>query len=107
MLGSEPAHRHIAVVGRRAVETDRPEDRAVGLFIEHRASGHVETQPAARGRHLRRPQPGCLHLGPHALQRALGDVAMRVEIGAVGLQRNDLGVNEGADLFAIFLDLRA
>ena len=51
-------HRHVAVVGRCAVEDNRAEDRVVHFLVARGHADDVESLAAALFRHLRRPQSG-------------------------------------------------
>ena len=98
-------HEHIAVIGRRAVEADRSEDRAVHLFVGGGHADLIETEAAPFLGHLRCPKPRRLHLVLGGFEDAWFDVFMRIVVGAIRLQRNDVLIDESAHLCAIFLDL--
>ena len=74
-------HRHVAVVGRGAVEA-RPGRRASSSSPRSTppCRRRRQAQPAALARHLRRPQAGRLRLGAHASRAASSaDVLVLVE----------------------------
>ncbi len=77
---------HVAVVGRHAVERERPEQRARRLFV-HRRPGDDRQRHAAEllGR-LRRPQASGLRLRPHRFEPLAGNVLVLGEILRVALR---------------------
>ena len=56
---------HVAVVGRRAIERERPEDRAVRLLVHRRPADDRQRHAAVLLRRLRRPQARGPGLGLH------------------------------------------
>ena len=100
-------HRHVAVVGRRAVEHDRPEDRVVHLLVARGHADDVEPLPAALLRHLRRPQAGGFRLRAQLLEQVEADVLVLVERLGVALERQQVLQHEVAVALAVVFDFRA
>ena len=98
---------HVAVVGRRAVERDRPEDRVVHLLVARRHADDRQALAAALLRHLRRPQARRLRLRAHLLQHVETDVLVVVARVRVLLERQQVFGDEGAVAPAVVVDVRA
>ncbi len=96
---------HIAVVGRRAIERERAEDRAVGLLVHRRPADDRQRHAAVGLRRLRRPQARGLGLGLHGAQQVEADVLVVVVVGAVGFERQHVLLDEAARAQADVLDL--
>ena len=96
---------HVAVVGRHAVEGERPEDRARGLLV-HRRPGDDRQRHAAEllGR-LRRPQAFGLRLGAHRLEAFVRDVLVLGEIHGIRFERQHMALDEGAGAQAQVFDV--
>ena len=71
---------HIAVVGRGAVERERPEDRTIRFLVHRGPADDRQRHPAIGLRRLRRPQPLRPGLGLHATQHVEADVLVLVVI---------------------------
>ena len=98
-------HVHVAVVGRHAVERERPEQRARRLLVHHRPGDDRQVHAAVFLGRLRRPQAGLLRLLAHRLEPLLGDVLVLGEILRVGFERQHVLLDEGAHAHAQVLDL--
>src|SRR3546814_9312423 len=95
----------VAVVGGGAVEHHAPEDRSPHLRVAGCQAGNVEPLPAARLRHLQRPEARLPRLGAQSLQPVRGDVLMLVVGRGVGFQRDDLCLDEVTQPLSQALDL--
>ena len=95
---------HIAVVGRRAIEGKRTEDRAIGLLV-HRGPGH-DRQPhaAVLFRRLRRPQAFGLGFGLHGAQHVEADVLVIVITVVIRFERQHMLLYEAARAHTDVLD---
>src|SRR5262245_16429299 len=98
-------HIHIAVIGRRAIEHDRAEDRAVRLLIHRGPADDRQTHAAEILRCLRRPQALRFRLLAYAREQIEPDVLMVVVVGPIGLERQHLLFNKGARAPADVRDL--
>jgi hypothetical protein len=103
-VGDALEHRHVALVGRRAVHGQRSEQGAAGLLEDDGLAADVEAQAAQVRRDVRREQPrlACGRLQPAAqlLTRAVagravlrleGDHHLLDERAGAGLQVGELG----------------
>ena len=99
-------HRHVAVVGRGAVEHHRAEERVVHLLVARGHADDVEALAAALARHLRRPQARGLRFRAHLLEQVEPDVLVLVERRGVALERQHALAHELAVALAVVVDFR-
>jgi hypothetical protein len=97
---------HVAVVGRHAVNGERPEDRARRFLIDRRPSADRQSHAAKFLRRLWRPQARGTRLDPHHFEPVVRNVLVVGKIGRVFLQRHDMFVDESAHLEAQRFDFR-
>src|SRR5437588_630019 len=95
----------VAVIGSRAVETDRAEDRPVRLLVYRGPADDRQRHAAVFLGRLRRPQAGGLALLTQSLEKVEADVVVVVVIAAIGFERQHVLFNEGARAQTDVLDL--
>ena len=95
---------HVAVVGRRAVEGDRAEDRAVRLLVDHRPGDDRQAHAAARRGVCGAQRPAALAFARSgsSASRRCSRVRPRPRSASTG---RTCGVDEGAHPQAQVLDL--
>ncbi len=81
---------HVAVVGRRTIERDRAEDRAVRLLIHRGPADDRQTHATVLLRRLRRPQALRFRLLANSREQIEADVFVVVVVRPIGLERQHM-----------------
>ena len=95
---------HIAVVGRRAVDRQRAEQRARRFLIDRRPGDDRQRHAAEFLGRLRRPQPGFSCLAPAPAPAGERDVLVLGKIFGIGFERQHMRLDESARALPQILD---
>ena len=87
---------HVAVVGRRAIDRQRAEQRARRFLIDRRPGDDRQRHAAEFLRRLRRPQPGLARLLLNRRQPGEGNILVLGKIFRLGFERQHMRLDERA-----------